>query len=62
MRITSLTLFPAMFDGALGESILRRAVDQGALQVERRNIRDYAQDRHRVVDDSSYGGGPGMLM
>ena len=62
MRITILTLFPAMFDGALGESILRRAVDQGALQVERRNIRDYAQDRHHIVDDSSYGGGPGMLM
>ncbi|MEE9284760.1 MAG: tRNA (guanosine(37)-N1)-methyltransferase TrmD [Dehalococcoidia bacterium] len=62
MRITILTLFPRMFDGPLGESILRRAVEKGALQADVRDIRDYARGRHRVVDDSSYGGGPGMLM
>ncbi len=62
MRITVLTLFPAILAGFLGESILKRAIESGLLRVGVRNIRDYAQDRHRVADDYSYGGGPGMLM
>ena len=62
MDITILTLFPGMIEGPISESIVKRAIDAGLLTVETRNIRDYAEDRHKVVDDSGYGGGPGMLM
>ena len=57
-----LTLFPEMFDSYLGSSILGRAVEQGHIQVRRHNIRDYATDKHRVTDDTPYGGGSGMVM
>jgi tRNA (guanine37-N1)-methyltransferase len=62
MRIDVLTLFPGMFAGALDESILRRARDQGLLDVRLHNLRDWTHDRHRTVDDRPFGGGPGMLM
>ena len=62
MKITILTLFPGMFQGPLTESILKRAIDAGLLAVDVRDIRDHAHGKHRVVDDSPYGGGPGMLM
>ncbi len=62
MKITILTLFPGMFTGPLTESIIKRAVESGVIEVTVTNIRDYAHDKHRVVDDSPYGGGPGMLM
>ena len=62
MHITILTLFPSMFEGPFGESIVKRAIDKGIVDVQTRNIRDHARDKHRVVDDSAYGGGPGMLM
>jgi tRNA (guanine37-N1)-methyltransferase len=62
MKITILTLFPGMFQGPLTESMLKRAIDAGILAVGVRDIRDHARGKHRVVDDSPYGGGPGMLM
>ena len=62
MYISILTLFPAMFDSPFAESIVRRAADRGIVQIQVRNIRDYATDKHRTVDDSPYGGGAGMVM
>ncbi len=62
MHIHILTLFPNMFTAPLGESIVRRAIDRGLVQIAIYNIRDYATDRHHVVDDSPYGGGPGMVL
>ena len=62
MRFDILTLFPEMFGGPLQASLLGRAIDAGVVQVHIHNIRDYAEDRHQVVDDYTYGGGPGMLM
>ncbi len=62
MRFDVLTLFPEMFGGPLQASVLGRAVEAGVIQIHIHNIRDYAEDRHQVVDDYTYGGGPGMLM
>ena len=62
MKIDVLTLFPGMFKGPLDESILKRARDSGRLEVAIHNLRDYAHDRHRTVDDRPFGGGPGMLL
>ena len=62
MRIDVLTLFPEMFDGVLGESILKRAIQAGCLWVQCTQIRDFAHDAHRSVDDKPYGGGAGMVM
>lgn len=57
-----LTLFPAMFVGPLDESIIRRAREDGLLELAVHNLRDWTHDRHRTVDDEPYGGGPGMLL
>ena len=62
MRIDLFTLFPAMFDAYLQESILKRAQAAGLLTVQTHNIRDYAADKHHVTDDAPYGGGGGMVM
>ncbi|MEK7323666.1 MAG: tRNA (guanosine(37)-N1)-methyltransferase TrmD [Chloroflexota bacterium] len=62
MRIDLFTLFPAMFDAYLQESILKRAQAAGLLTVQTHNIRDYATDKHHVTDDAPYGGGGGMVM
>lgn len=62
MRIDILTLFPGMFDGVLGSSILKRAIEKGFLEVFTHDIRDYSNDRHRRVDDYPFGGGAGMVM
>lgn len=62
MHIDILTLFPSMFDGPLTESILKRALEKGLLAIHLHNIRDYAADKHRTVDDTPYGGGGGMVM
>jgi tRNA (guanine37-N1)-methyltransferase len=62
MRIDILTLFPEVFGPVLGASLLGKAIREGLLQVEVTNIRDFATDRHRTVDDAPYGGGPGMVM
>ena len=62
MKISVLTLFPGMFAGPLDESIIRRARDEGRLQLTLHNLRDYTHDRHKTVDDKPFGGGPGMLL
>ena len=62
MEIDILTLFPRIFEGPLDESILKRARERGLVQVRIQNLRDYTHDKHHVVDDRPYGGGPGMLM
>jgi tRNA (guanine37-N1)-methyltransferase len=62
MRIDVLTLFPEMFEGPLQASILGRAVESGLAEIVLHNIRDYAEDKHHIVDDYPFGGGPGMVM
>lgn len=62
MKIEVVTLFPAMFAGPLDESIVKRAREAGLLDLRIHNLRDYAHDRHRTVDDRPFGGGPGMLL
>jgi tRNA (guanine37-N1)-methyltransferase len=62
MKIDVLTLFPAMFAGPLDESIIKRAREAGRLDLGIHNLRDYAHDRHKTVDDRPFGGGPGMLL
>ena len=62
MKIDVLTLFPGMFDGVLGESILKRAQKKGAVKITIHNLRDWTNDRHRTADDKPFGGGPGMVM
>jgi tRNA (guanine37-N1)-methyltransferase len=62
MKIDVLTLFPAMFSGPLDESIVARARRTGLLQLSIHNLREYAHDRHKTVDDRPFGGGPGMLL
>jgi tRNA (guanine37-N1)-methyltransferase len=57
-----LTLFPGMLEGPLNESILKRGREKGLLNVAVRNIRDYAEDKHKTADDSPYGGGAGMVL
>ncbi len=61
-RATVLTLFPDMFPGALGLSLAGRALEQGVWSLEAVQIRDFAADRHRTVDDTPAGGGAGMVM
>ena len=62
MRIDVLTLFPELFPGPLGESIMGRAAERKLVEFGTVNIRDFAQDARGTVDDKPYGGGPGMLM
>ncbi len=59
---TVLTLFPEMFPGPLGLSLAGRALETGLWQLETVDIRSFATDRHRSVDDTPSGGGPGMVM
>lgn len=62
MRIDVLTLFPEMFQGPLETSIIGRAQAAGIVDIQLWNIRDFATDRHRQVDDYPFGGGAGMVM
>ena len=63
MRFDVLTLFPEIFDGYLGQSILKLAQDRGLVEVHRWNIRDWSADaKHHKVDDRPFGGGPGMIL
>lgn len=62
MRIDVLTLFPNMFAEVLGTSIIGRAQENKIIEVKLWNIRDFARDKHRIVDDTPYGGGAGMVM
>ena len=61
-RATILTLYPEMFPGALGLSLAGRALEAGAWSLETIQIRDFAADRHRTIDDTPAGGGAGMVM
>ncbi len=62
MRIDVITLFPEMMETVLNESILGRAQKKGVLEIVCHQLRDFAFDKHRHVDDAPYGGGKGMLM
>ncbi|MBF0416124.1 MAG: tRNA (guanosine(37)-N1)-methyltransferase TrmD [Magnetococcales bacterium] len=62
MRFSILTLFPEMFSGVVGHSMLARGVKNGSLAINLIPLRDFALDRHRTVDDTPFGGGPGMVI
>lgn len=62
MKFDILTLFPNMLNSPLRESILGRAIEKGLIEIRTINIRDFALDKHQVVDDTPYGGGQGMVM
>jgi tRNA (guanine37-N1)-methyltransferase len=62
LRFDVLTLFPGIFDGYLQQSLLKKAIDAGLVDIRLWNFRDWATDRHKSVDDTPYGGGPGMLI
>ena len=62
MRFDIMTLFPALVDSVLAESVIGRARKAGIIDIYAHNIRDYSKDKHRKVDDTPYGGGKGMLM
>ncbi len=62
MRFDIFTLFPGMFQSPFAESIIRRAMDGGLVEMHTHNIRDHATDKHKITDDYSFGGGPGMVM
>lgn len=62
MKIDIITLFPKMFDGFISESIIKRAIDIKAVEINIINLRDYTLDKHNKVDDTPYGGGAGMVL
>lgn len=62
MRIDIMTLFPALIEGVMQESIIGRAQAKGLIEIRATNIRDYALDKHHKADDAPYGGGRGMVM
>ena len=62
MRFDVLTLFPAIFDGYLGQSLLKKAIDAGLVEVKLHDIRQWTRDKHQRVDDRPFGGGPGMVL
>jgi len=62
MRFDVLTLFPEIFTGYLSQSLLNKAIERELVDVQLHNIRDWTTDKHRMVDDRPFGGGPGMVM
>lgn len=62
MKIDICTIFPGYFEGPLREALLGRAINEGLLDVGVHDLRDQTADRHRTVDDTPFGGGPGMVM
>lgn len=62
MKITILTLFPEMFIGPFDHSIIKNAREKGLVEIEFINIRDFGEGKHKMVDDTEYGGGVGMVM
>jgi tRNA (guanine37-N1)-methyltransferase len=62
MRFDVLTLFPGMFPSYLGQSVLKLAIERRLVDVQLHDIRDWAHDKHRMVDDRPFGGGPGMVL
>src|SRR2546423_2742278 len=62
LRFDVLTLFPGLYDGFLDESILKRAIARGLVEVHRWDLRAWGLGRHRQLDDRPFGGGPGMVL
>ena len=62
MRFDVLTLFPEIFAGYLGQSLLKLAIERGLVEARLHNIRDWARNKHKTVDDRPFGGGPGMVL
>lgn len=62
MKIDILTLFPDMFQGVFSESIIKRAIEEGKVEINLVNFRDFTKDPHNKVDDTPYGGGAGMVL
>ena len=62
MRIDILTIFPEMFSGPFEESMVKRAREDGKVEIKIHNLRDWSKDKHKSVDDRPYGGGAGMVM
>lgn len=62
MRVDIITLFPEMFEGPFGHSIVKRAINKGIIEIHTHNLRDWSKDKHHKVDDTPYGGKGGMLM
>jgi tRNA (guanine37-N1)-methyltransferase len=62
VRIDVFTIFPGILEGPVRESLLGKAIGEGLLDVRVHDLRDWSEDRHRMVDDTAYGGGPGMVM
>src|SRR6476661_6978607 len=62
MTVDIVTIFPAMIEQPLAAGIVGRAIERGTLDVKVHDLRDFTTDRHRVVDDMPYGGGPGMVL
>ncbi len=62
MRFDILTLFPDMFPGYMSQSILNKSIERGLVEIHVHNMRDWAKSRHNKIDDTPYGGGPGMIL
>ncbi len=62
MRFDVLTLFPDIFPGYLSQSILNKAIERGLVEIHVHNMRDWAEGKHNKIDDTPYGGGPGMIL
>ena len=62
MKFDIITIFPDIFQSYFSESIIKRAQKKGLIKIKIHNLRDFTNDKHKTVDDSPYGGGPGMVM
>ena len=62
MRFDVLTLFPDLFSGYLGESLVKKAIQRNLIDVQLHDFRNWTTDKHKKVDDRPYGGGPGMVI
>jgi tRNA (guanine37-N1)-methyltransferase len=62
MRFDILTLFPEMFPGYMSQSILNKSIERGLVEIHVHDMREWAEGRHRKIDDTPYGGGPGMIL
>ncbi len=62
MRLDVLTLFPEIFTGYLSQSLLKLAIERSLVEVQLHNMRDWSRDKHKMVDDRPFGGGPGMVL
>ena len=62
MRFDVITLFPEMIESAMNHSVIKRAMENDLLEIHATQLRDYAYDKHKIVDDTPFGGGAGMLM